>query len=90
MPGLFATNVETTLAHTLKNISIADFCAFQIQIATIKVAFKTQVRHHGCNNTAAAELFLFLPEHRQRRHDLVAVDNCAFFINNYYTVRITI
>ncbi len=90
MTRLFPAHIHPVSAHFFQHIAVTHFGTYQFQMLACQIAFQTKVGHHRGDNTAACQQTILAHRCRHQRHDLVAIDNLALFIDNNQPVGIAI
>ena len=87
---LLAADIVAALAHPLEHVTIADRGADQAQALRLHMAFEPKVGHDGRDQPAARQPAAPRPAARDRRHQLIAVDDPAVFVAHDQAIGIAI
>ncbi len=90
MSRLFAADVEPALTHPFEDIAVPHLGPFQRQPLDGEAALQPQIRHDRRDNAATSQQAGGVPAQPQRRHDLVAIDDRAMFVDDDQPVGVAI
>ena len=82
VPRLFAPDIEAALAHPFQHIAVADLGALQRDTLVRQEPLQAQVRHDRRDQPAAAQCARSGKIGGDQCHDLIAIDQPAFFIHD--------
>src|SRR5207253_78302 len=87
---LLAADIEAALAHRLADITVADISAEEAKVETAEITFEPEVGHDGGDDPVPREPSFVLPVARNHRHQLVAVDDAAFLVDEHDAIGVAI
>ena len=90
MTGLFAAEIIFLPAHLLNNVPVADLGAYHLAAHTFHGNTKAEIAHHRGHEGFLFELFSFHHVGGAYCHDVIAVNDIAFFVANDHPVSITV
>ena len=90
MPGLLAANIEAVFAHMLNDITVPYRGSCQAQADILEIALKSEVGHHGCDNTTGCQTATAVPTLTDHCHQLIAINNLAVLIDDDNAVGIAV
>ncbi len=87
---LLAADVEALGPHRLEHVAITHGGAFQRQPERSEIPFQSKVAHHRGDQSVAAQVTAQVPRLGDHRHELVAIDDLAIFIDDDDAVGIAV
>ena len=90
VPRLLAADIAAARAHRLQDVAVADLGSLEGDAILGEAAFKTEVGHDGSDDCVARENAAAMMVEPDQRHQLVAVDDGAFLVDDDQPVGIAI
>ena len=82
MARLLAADIEAVGTHVLDHVAVADLGAVELQVQAAEETLEPEIGHDGRDHAAAGEAAGLVPGLGDHRHDLVAVDDLALFVDD--------
>src|SRR4029078_8472016 len=89
-PRLLPADIAATFAHALDQVSVPDGSSHERQRQLLEVPLQAEIGHDGGNERVSAKKLRISPGTSDQRHQLIAIEQLAAFIDSNDAVGITI
>ena len=90
MPRLLAAHIVSVLAHMLGDVAVADRRSRHAKSEVFDIPLKSEIGHNCRNDTATGEPAAPQPKLADDRHELIAIDDATFFVDNHDSIRVAV